>query len=267
VSDPADPEFVRSFEHETWTRCAGAYLDGFAGLTMPAVPLLVDAAGIEAGDRVLEIGSGPGHIAGALSDLGAKVTGIDFSKAMVDVASRRFPEIEFLEADAESLPFEEKAFDAVVSSFVVHHLARPEKVFSEVRRVLEPGKRFAFAVVAAPEAQSSIGAFFAAVAEHHSADELPHGPLFGVTDLAVYESMLASMGLADCKFEFREISWRSPSIEPVLKSFWQWGNMAELPADLQARIEETTRRNLEQYEVDGGYSLPHEALIGSAARP
>lgn len=261
-----DPDVVQQFEHETWSRCADEYLDGFAGLTIPAVPLLVKAARFGAGARVLEIGSGPGHIAAALAETGADVTGIDFSGSMIDVAKARYPELSFHEADAEALPFDDESFDAVVSSFVVHHLARPETVFREVHRVLKPGGRFAFAVFAAPEAQSSIGAFFGAVEAHGSLEELPHGPLFGVTDLSIYEGMLERAGLADLEFAMEPTVWRAPSADPVIRSFWNWGDMSALPASVWERIESATRENLKQYERDGELAMPHETLIGSAVR-
>lgn len=262
-----DPDVVQRFEHDTWSRCADEYLDGFAGLTRPAVPLLVRAARIQDGDRVLEVGSGPGHIAAALADLGAKVAGIDFSASMVEVARARYPALSFREADAGSLPFDDESFEAVVSSFVVHHLARPEAVFREVHRVLKPGGRFAFAVFAAPEAQSSIAAFFQAVEAHGSLEELPHGPLFGVTDLGVYETLLEQAGLTDPAFSTEPITWHAPSADPVVRSFWTWGNMAALPADVRERIESSTRENLKVYERDGALAMPHEALVGSAVRP
>ena len=262
-----DPGLVQRYEHETWSRCAEDYLDGFAGLTRPALPFLIEAARIESKSVVLEIGSGPGHIAEALVQAGATVTGIDFSAAMVEVARSRYPHITFQEADAEELPFDGDSFDAVVSNFVVHHLARPEVAFREVCRVLKPGGRFAFAVFADPAAQSSIGAFFGAVEAHHSLDELPHGPLFGVTDLGVYEALLDAGGLTDFDFETREVVWRTESLDPVLASFWNWGNMAALPREVQDKIEATTRENLQPYGQEGEYAFPHETLVGSAAKP
>ncbi|MGK0484172.1 MAG: ubiquinone/menaquinone biosynthesis C-methylase UbiE, partial [Planctomycetota bacterium] len=104
------PDAVQKFEHETWSRCADEYLEGFAGLTVPAAPLLVQAARIEAGERVLEVGSGPGHIAAALAETGADVVGIDFSASMIEVAKARYPALSFEEADAESLPVEDESF-------------------------------------------------------------------------------------------------------------------------------------------------------------
>ena len=153
-----------------------------------------------------------------------------------------------------------------MSNFVVHHLARPEVAFKEVCRVLKSGGVLVFTVFASPQAQSSIGAFFAAVETHHPLHELPHGPLFGVTDLSVYESMLHAGGLSNLKFDFRKITWRAETLDSVVASFWSWGNMAALPTEVQGKIEATTRENLEPYAQEGGYVLPHEVLLGSATK-
>ena len=261
-----DPDAVAQYECDTWSRCADDYVDTFAGITGETVPLLSEAAGIRAGSQVLEIGSGPGHVAAMLVQAGANVTGIDFSSKMVEVAQRIYPEITFKQADAEQLPFEENSFDAVVANFVVHHLARPETVFREVNRVLKPGGRFAFAVWGAPEEQSSIGAFFGAVMAHYDLEELPHGPLFGVTEQSVYEPLLTQAALEDCQLAIHEVNWRADSLEPVLKGFWVWGNMSALPAETQTKIEETTRENAEPYKQDGRYAFPHSILFGSAMK-
>ncbi len=266
MSEP-NAEAVHRYEHETWSRCADQYLDGFAALTQETLPLLIEAAGVCDGCCVLEIGSGPGHIAEALSQAGATVTGIDFAASMVEVAKRRYPHITFTEANAEQLPFDADTFDAVVSNFVVHHLARPEVAFEEACRVLKTGGVLAFTVFASPQAQSSIGAFFAAVETHHPLHELPHGPLFGVTDLSVYEAMLHAGGLNNLKFEFRKITWHTKTLDPVVESFWVWGNMAELPTEVQHKIKATTRENLKAYAQEGGYGFPHEVLIGCATKP
>ena len=267
MTEELEAEVVHQHEHETWSRCADDYLDGFAGLTREGLPLLVEAAGIVDGHHVLDVGSGPGHIAEALTQAGSVVTGIDFSASMIDVARRRYPHINFEEAVAEQLPFEDATFDAVVSNFVVHHMARPEAAFQEISRVLKPGGRFSFTVFGNPAEQSSIGAFFAAVEIHHSIDELPHGPLFGVTDLGVYKRMLEAGGLSDPRFAFRNIIWREKSPDPVVASFLDWGNMATLPQETQDKIEASTRANLRRYKVrEGEYALPHEILLGSARR-
>lgn len=266
VSREMNPEVVTQYERETWSRCADSYLDTYAVLTRETVPLLTEAIQTGNGRRVLEIGSGPGHVAHALTKTGATLTGVDFSPQMVEVAQRHYPDITFQEADAEHLPFDAATFDAVVSNFTVHHLARPEAVFKEICRVLVSAGRFAFVVWGIPEAQSSIGAFFAAVQAHHTLDELPHGPLFGVTERSVYEPMLTSAGLTDCKLSTHDVIWRSEKLEPILRGFWDWGNIAALPQDVQDRIEATTRENSKAYEQDGQFVFPHSVLHGCAVK-
>ena len=159
-------EEVHEYEQKTWERCSKSYLDGFAGLTKETIPLLLEAIEINKEDKVLDLGSGPGHVADHLARQGARVTGIDFVQSMVEVSTKKYPHIDFRIANAEQLPFEDDSFDVVVSNFVVHHLARPEDVFSEVSRVLKPNSRFAFSVFGDPEAQSTIGAFFQAFEQY-----------------------------------------------------------------------------------------------------
>jgi len=149
---------------------------------------------------------------------------------MVEVAKKKYPQITFEQADAEDLPFAADNFDAVVANYVVHHLARPERVFSEVCRVLKTSGHFAFAVWGPPEEQSSIGAFFGAVEAHHDLAELPHGPLFGITERNVYEPMLAKAGMEIRQLAVHETTWRTDSLDPVLRGFWDWGNMTSLPS-------------------------------------
>jgi SAM-dependent methyltransferase len=267
MTEAIPPEVVTQYERDTWSRCAESYLTGFAALTRETVPLLLEAGHIRGGISVLEIGSGPGHVAQALAEAGAKVTGVDFSAQMVAVARRHYPHIAFHEANAEVLPFKVGSYDAVVSNFTVHHLARPTVVFQEVCRVLKPGGRFAFVVFGLPEAQTSLGAFFAAVEAHHNLDELPHGPLFGVTDRSVYEPMIAAAGLVNLQLDLHEVVWRSETIDSVISAFWDWGNMAALPKEIQDKIEATTRQNAQPYGKDSRFAFPHSVLLGRAVKP
>jgi len=108
------------------------------------VPLLVESARIEAGQRVLDVGCGTGGFSyGVAETAAAAVTGLDSSERFV-VFARRQPaprrgSVEFLVGDAEALPFETEAFERVLLSLVLHQLARPREAVTEAFRVLGAG--------------------------------------------------------------------------------------------------------------------------------
>ena len=107
-----DPTAFRDFEFAGWQKVANRYHDTFAGVTVQCIPLLLDAAGVRKGTRVLDIASGPGYAASAAAARGAQVIGIDFSSEMVSEARLRNPAVEFREGDAEALDFSDATFDA-----------------------------------------------------------------------------------------------------------------------------------------------------------
>lgn len=94
-----------AFEHEGWERVAQAYHEYFGGLTAQSNHAMLEVLGIQRGSRFLDVASGPGYLAAAARRLGADVTGVDFSVAMVEKARRVFPGLEFRIGDAEDLPF------------------------------------------------------------------------------------------------------------------------------------------------------------------
>lgn len=101
----------------------------------------VRALGISAGDRVLDIAAGTGTSSAAIARAGARVTALDFSPGMVAVGRQRHPEIEFVEGDAQQLPFDDASFEAVTISFGLRNVNDPHCALAEMRRVLVPGGR------------------------------------------------------------------------------------------------------------------------------
>ncbi|MHC8507942.1 MAG: class I SAM-dependent methyltransferase [Rhodospirillales bacterium] len=109
---------------------------------------LVDWLRPRPGRSVLDVGGGTGDIAFRIIKRGGgPVTVADINAEMLAVGRRRaekrgFSNIEWAEADAENLPFEDCSFDAVVTAFCIRNTTRPEQVLAEARRVLKPGGRF-----------------------------------------------------------------------------------------------------------------------------
>jgi ubiquinone/menaquinone biosynthesis C-methylase UbiE len=104
---------------------------------------LVEYAGVGPGDRVLDIGCGPGAaLEGAIAAGADEVSGVDPSPAMVKRAAKRVPKATVQEASAESLPFGDGAFTAVWTISTFHHWADRSGGLAEMLRVLEPGGAF-----------------------------------------------------------------------------------------------------------------------------
>src|SRR3954454_15470845 len=112
----------RRFEHEGWQRVADKYDSVWSSSTRQFIPPLLDALGLEAGMSLLDVGSGPGYVAAAAADRGARSTGLDFSSEMVAIAKKLFPAIDFAVGDAQQLPFSECGFDRVVANFALLHV-------------------------------------------------------------------------------------------------------------------------------------------------
>jgi ubiquinone/menaquinone biosynthesis C-methylase UbiE len=109
----------------------------------PAAIALCDACAVSAGQEVLDVAAGDGNFAVAAAREGAAVVASDLSPGMLERGRARSTElgleIEWVEADAEELPFEDARFDCVGSVFGAMIAPRPDRVASELFRVVRPG--------------------------------------------------------------------------------------------------------------------------------
>ncbi len=120
---------------------ADAY-DRFMGrYSAPLAPEFADFAAVVAGQRVLDVGCGPGALTTELvARLGAAaVSAVDPSEPFVEAARKRHPGVDVHRAAAEQLPFEDDAFDAALAQLVVHFMARPVEGLRELARVTRSG--------------------------------------------------------------------------------------------------------------------------------
>jgi SAM-dependent methyltransferase len=121
-----------------------------AMFTTPVAAHLVKFAGISAGETVLDVGTGTGVVAITAARAGAHVTALDLTPELLEQARdnariAQRDDIVWTEGDAENLPYADAAFDVVVSQFGHMFAPRPDVVMAQIRRVLKPGGRVAFA--------------------------------------------------------------------------------------------------------------------------
>ena len=137
AQEPASAEWIAEFDHAKRNYALAGVLETFAPATLQ-------------GQRVLDVGCGPGFWARHLIRMGADYTGIDISARSVDLARRSLDvgglRGNVLTANAEALPFEDESFQKVVSEGVVHHTPATQACIDEIYRVLEPGGRAAVSV-------------------------------------------------------------------------------------------------------------------------
>lgn len=116
---------------------AAAY-DRFMGrYSVPLAPLFADFAAVATGQRVLDVGCGPGALTAELAGrLGpAAVSAVDPSEPFVAAAQKRHAGVDVRRATAEQLPFEDQAFDATLAQLVVHFMPEPVVGLREMARV------------------------------------------------------------------------------------------------------------------------------------
>lgn len=109
---------------------------------------LVEAVAPSPGQEMLDVATGSGNVAIPAAGRGAKVTGLDLTPELLEVARRRAQEagvqVNFIEGDAENLPFADGSFDVVTSCFGVIFAPRHEQAASELVRVARPGAKVGF---------------------------------------------------------------------------------------------------------------------------
>lgn len=95
----------------------------------------------QAGERILDLGSGTGHLTQQIADAGASVIGLDSSPEMVSAAGGAYPNLEFVLGDAARFAFDQP-FDAVFSNATLHWVSQAEAAVACIAAALKPGGRF-----------------------------------------------------------------------------------------------------------------------------
>lgn len=229
--------------------------------------LVVERAGVEPGMDVLDLACGTGNATIPAARKGARVTGLDFSPDLLAIARERaadaMVEVEWVEGDAQELPFPNASFDRVISTF--GHMFAPDhqRTAAEMRRVSRPGGAIA---VACWTPEGSIGRMFRTMAEL-----VPPPPGGGPPILWGTEAHIREL-LGDGDFERHEIEWHDESVESyarfMLDSFGPLLNAREALAGRENELDEAFRAFLdaENLNDDGTLRFHGEYLLAVGTR-
>ena len=228
--------------------------------------LLIEALDVHSTETVLDVATGSGNAAMAAARRGCTVVGIDYVPALLDRARRR-TEVEgltadYIEADAEALPFGDATFDVVTSVFGAMFAPDQERTAAELARVTRPGGRIGL-VAHTPD--GFIGQVFKTNARHVAPPAGLASPVLWGTEARLRE--LFADAIDEMRVERRTFAFRYPSPKayldywrryygPTLKAFDAVGEAGReaLEADLLDVIARFNRAD------DGTMIVPNEYL-------
>jgi SAM-dependent methyltransferase len=268
-------ESFAKFEHEGWQRVAGKYDSVWASSTRQFILPLLDSADVSGEMSLLDVGCGPGYVAAAAAERGARPSGLDFSREMVAIAQKMFPHIEFREGDAQNLPFPDATFDRVLANFALLHLSDPEQACAEAFRVLKHGGKFGFTVWAPPVDNPYAKIIDEAIQEHADLEvDLPTGPphyLFSGREEFRRALERAGFDGESMVFKLHTIQWNVPTAHYAFDAECSAGVRTaglfarQTPENLRAiqlAIEESVRR----YAKGNSFSIPKAAYVVAVSK-
>jgi SAM-dependent methyltransferase len=234
----------------------------------------VDAARIEPGMAVLDVGTGPGYAARRAAKRGAEVTGVDIADEVLARARRLHPGIRFLRGDAENLPFAEHSFDALVSNFTINHLPRPELAVREFARVLPPGGRIVLSAWDTPEHNRFLGILVDAAREAGltAPRDAPAGPdpyRFAGDD--EFRDLLADAGFDGVEVRTVALMQQVPNTNALWRgmlggSVRTGGLVTRAAPRMRTTVREAVEQLAEEYRSAAGLAIPARAKLAWGRR-
>jgi SAM-dependent methyltransferase len=236
---------------------------------------VLDAAGVGAGDRVLDVACGTGVVAREAAvrvGLSGSVAGVDIGEGMLAVAEQLAPTIDWQNAPAEDLPFEDGSFAAVVSQFGLMFFTDRSKALREMMRVLAPGGRLAIAVWASLDRIPAVATEVEILERIGGADagEALRAP-FVLGDADTLRKLADEAGVASTHVEAHGGEARFPSVRSLVEADlrgWLPIMGVKLQEELIQEILDAADRELADYvDREGQMTFDMPALILSGAKP
>jgi len=252
---------------------ASGYVDLFAAAADGLIEPLLHAAGVKPGLRVLDLCCGQGNVAEVLVTRDCQVTGLDFSPAMLRLARHRVPAAEFIEGDAQDLPFRESEFDIVVSNVGICHVPDQHRALAEAKRVLRPGGRFGMSVWCGPGRSPSYELVYRAIKTHGAPSiAAPPGPDFHqFSNRSIANELLSKAGFSEIELTIVESGWTVDEPDAVFEIFARGTVRAAMilarqpPENKIAIRAALTKEVRERFSHQGRWRVPTFAAVLSAS--
>lgn len=229
---------------------AGEAYDRFMGrYSRPLASRLVDWLGVSSGQRVLDVGCGPGALTEHLVALvgAGLVAAVDPSEPFVEACRVRHPGVDVRLGAAEALPFDDDTFDVTAACLVVHFMTDPVGGLAEMKRVTRTGGRVGATVWDLADSRAPMWPLWEAVAEIAPDHPGERGFQGGSRDSLV--AIMEGAALRDIESVELAVTVTHPSFEewwePYLHGVGPAGEaVAALGPGRRASLEEILRRNL-----------------------
>jgi ubiquinone/menaquinone biosynthesis C-methylase UbiE len=240
-------------------------------LFRPWAGVVADAAHVGPGQRVLDVACGTGVLACVAAERvgrGGSVVGLDANPQMLAVARRKPAPVEWIDGRAESLPFADASFDAVVSQFGLMFFDDRVAALREMVRVLRPGGRLAVAVCDAVEHSPGYAAL-AALLQRLFGDAVADAfrAPFAIGDVALLQRLCEQAGLTRAEVAVHAGSVRFASIEALVSTeracVWTLGGLLD-DAQFERLLSESQQALRPCLQADGRVAFGMPALLITA---
>lgn len=241
---------------------------------------LMEMAGLQERQKVLDLGTGTGQAALAAARIvgkSGKVIGLDIAPGLINKAKEQaavagFSWVEFVQGDAEAVDFPDESFDRVLCHLGLMHFPDRDRALAEMRRVLKKGGRTILSVWSTPEKMKVLSIVMAKIKEAWPQAVQPGAPgWFDFGPAGVLEEFLAKAGFEKIK----TLRVSKPLEVPDAETYWQIllgvsGRLQMLLEKVQpeiaTRIEIETKQAARSYQGSNGLSIPCEAVIGTGIK-
>ena len=236
-------------------------------------PILCTAAAVTAGQTVLDVGCGTGIVARTAADLVApagSVTGLDLNEAMLTVARRVRPDLDWRQGDACALPFDEQTFDVVLSQMALMFVPDRTAALREMGRVAKQGGTVGLLVPSELERQVAFAPFLDIAARHAGPEALSlMSSYFVCGSLDGLTALVEAAGLTVTTSRIEAGTYTAPSIDAAVANEIESTPLRERISDeVYQQIRDEARELFAPYTTaDGTLNTPFDANLVVAQRP